>query len=83
MFGALLLFIVYNILLLPVSYVKLFFHKLVMIFVYSKSYRVSRADKFIVLIVFTFFGPFLLILNAIVDVRYFLRHLWMRDMNKT
>jgi len=39
----LLLFFIYNLLLFPLCYVKMAFHKLVMIFVYSKSYRESRA----------------------------------------
>jgi len=61
------LFLAYNIVLLPLAYVKLFFHKLVMIFVYSKSYRVSRADKFMNVIVFLLIGAIRLILNVISD----------------
>lgn len=83
MLAVTLLFFIYQICLLPVTYVKLFFHKLVMIYVYSKSYRVSRADKFITFTFFVFFGPFSLAINAVVDVLYFLCHLWLRDMPKT
>ena len=83
MTGVTLLFLIYNLLLLPVSYVKLFFHKLVMIYVYSKSYRVSRADKFITFVFFVFFGPFTLFMNMVTDIYFFLRHLWLTDMLKT
>ena len=83
MFGVTLLFIIYSILLVPFTYTKLFFHKLVMIYVYSKSYRVSRADKFITFVFYVFIGPFTLYLNAVVDIWYFLRHLWMRELFKT
>ena len=60
-------FLGYNIVLLPVTYVKMFFHKMVMIFVYSKSYRVSRADKFMLWIMFAIIGPFRLTANVIMD----------------
>jgi hypothetical protein len=39
-------FIAGEICMWPFVYVKMFFHKLTMVWVYSKSYRVSRADKF-------------------------------------
>jgi len=63
-----LLFTLYNVILLPITYVKMFFHKLVMIFVYSKSYRVGRADKFMLWIFFTMVGPFRLFANLIMDL---------------
>ena len=67
-------FFFYNALLLPVTYVKMFFHKMVMIFVYSKSYRVSRADKFMLWIFFVVIGPFRLLNNFIVDLIAFVKH---------
>lgn len=67
-------FFTYNILLLPLAYLKLFMHKLVMIFVYSKSYRVSKADKFILTVMFIPLGPIRLITNVIVDTIAFVRH---------
>ena len=78
-----MVFIVYNIALLPLAYTKLFFHKLVMIYVYSKSYRVSRADKFITFVFFAALGPFTLFMNLVVDIWYFLKHLWVRELFKT
>lgn len=46
-----------------------------MIMVYSKSYRVSRADKFMTFVIFIFIGFPVLILNAIVDIGIFVKHL--------
>jgi hypothetical protein len=68
-------FFVYNLAIIPFTYVKMFFHKLVMIMVYSKAFRVSRADKFMNFVVFTAFGVILLLINVFVDIYYFLIHL--------
>jgi len=77
------IFVFYNFALLPVTYVKLFFHKMVMIFVYSKSYRVSRADKFMLWIFFAIVGPFRLLANVLVDLVSFLQHCTLEDLPKT
>lgn len=68
-------FIAYNIALIPIAYLKLFFHKMIMIMVYSKSFRVSRADKFMYFVLFSALGLFILTINAIVDIYYFIKHL--------
>lgn len=83
MFGVTLVFIVYNLLLVPLCFVKLWWHKLIMVYVYSKSYRVSRADKFMTFCVFWAVGLFTLTLNSLVDIYYFIRHLWLADLVKT
>jgi hypothetical protein len=83
MIGTTIVFIIYNILLIPLCYVKLWWHKLIMVYVYSKSYRVSRADKFITFCFFWVFGPVTLSINTFTDVYYFLRHLWVKDIFKT
>jgi hypothetical protein len=72
---ATLVFFVYNLALLPFTYIKIFFHKLVMIMVYSKAFRVSRADKFMNYVIFVSFGAFFLLANVFVDIYYFLKHL--------
>ena len=54
-----------------------------MIMVYSKSFRVSRADKFMHFVIFCFFGPFFLVMNLITDVGHFLKHMLKRDLYKT
>lgn len=76
-------FTLYNFALLPVTYVKMFFHKMIMIFVYSKSYRVSRADKFMLWILFAAIGPFRLLSNVFVDLYAFLQHCTLQELPKT
>mmetsp|Transcript_22877 Transcript_22877/g.28427 ORF Transcript_22877/g.28427 Transcript_22877/m.28427 type:complete len:322 (+) Transcript_22877:1220-2185(+) len=76
-------FTIYNFILLPITYVKMFFHKMIMIFVYSKSYRVSRADKFMLWIFFAIVGPFRLLSNVLVDLFAFLHHATLHDIPKT
>lgn len=75
-------FFTYNVALLPLVYLKLFMHKLVMIFVYSKSYRVAKADKFILTVIFLPLGPIRLITNVIVDTIAFVRHCLQTDLKK-
>lgn len=82
MVGVTLVFVVYNVLLIPLAYVKLWWHKLIMVYVYSKSYRVSKADKFITFCIFWIFGLPFMSLNCIVDIWHFLRHLWLSDLLK-
>mmetsp|Transcript_34646 Transcript_34646/g.25794 ORF Transcript_34646/g.25794 Transcript_34646/m.25794 type:complete len:196 (-) Transcript_34646:617-1204(-) len=83
LFVSTLLFLLYNLVLWVFAYVKLFFHKLFMIMVYSKSYRVSRADKFMNFVLFAVFGIFLLFINIIVDTKRFLQHMLLKDLFKT
>ena len=83
MLGVTIVFSIYNLLLVPLAYVKLWWHKLIMIYVYSKSYRVSRADKFITFCLFWIFGLLTLTLSALADIYYFVRHLWLRNLLKT
>ena len=77
------IFASYNIVLLPVTALKMFFHKMIMIFVYSKSYRVSRADKFMFWILFGVIGPVRLTLNVILDMVVFLKHCTLTDLKKS
>jgi hypothetical protein len=69
------LFLIYSLVLMPVTFVKLVFHKLVMIFVYSKSYRVTKADKFMTWILFCIVGVPRLFLNVFTDYFSFLKHM--------
>jgi hypothetical protein len=68
------IFALYSFALVPLTYMKMFFHKMIMIFVYSKSHRVSRADKFMLWIFFGIIGPFRLFRNAVVDCIAYLHH---------
>jgi len=77
------IFIVYSFAITPVCFVKIFFHKMIMIFVYSKAYRVSRADKFMTWVLFAVVGPFRLIANIFTDLVAFLQHMLSTDLKKT
>lgn len=66
----------------PFVYTKMLFHKLTMVWVYSKSYRVSRADKFANFIAFVMHGPFTVIGNSLVDTYFFVNHLLLIDLQK-
>ena len=76
------LFIIGEVLMWPFSYIKMVFHKLTMVWVYSKSYRTSRADKFMRFIYFFFMGPFITIGNTVVDTLYFIKHMVKIDIQK-
>ena len=78
-----MVFFGYNVILLPITYLKVFFHKMIMIFVYSKSYRVSRADKFMLWIFFAMVGPFRLTVNLITDLIAFVQHCTLQNLSKT
>lgn len=77
-----ILFFIGEIIMWPLVYVKMIFHKLTMTWVYSKSFRVSRADKFMNFIVYVFIGPFVTIGNSFVDTYYFVRHMIQFDLQK-
>ena len=77
-----LLFALGEVVMWPFVYVKLIFHKLTMTWVYSKSFRVSRADKFSNFLFFFFAGPLIIASNSVVDVYFFVRHLTLLDLKK-
>ena len=76
------LFLVFEMLMWPLVYIKMVFHKLTMTWVYSRSYRTSRADKFMNFIMYFFFGPLIVIGNTFVDLQYFLIHMVRFDLQK-
>lgn len=76
------LFAIGEVLMWPFVYVKMVFHKLTMVWVYSKAFRVSRADKFGHFVYFVFFGPFITIGNSIIDLFFFLNHMMQFDLRK-
>mmetsp|Transcript_37711 Transcript_37711/g.57750 ORF Transcript_37711/g.57750 Transcript_37711/m.57750 type:complete len:179 (-) Transcript_37711:1210-1746(-) len=75
-------FLAGEMILWPFVFIKMTFHKLTMVWVYSKSFRVSRADKFTYFIVYVGFGLFINMGNTIVDLSFFLRHLVQFDLQK-
>ncbi len=69
--------------LLPLAMVKMFFHKMVMIFMYSKSYRVHKSEKFMQWVMFTAIGPLRLTANFFIDLIAFVHHCIYTDLKKT
>lgn len=78
--GSVITWLIGEILMWPFVYVKMFFHKLTMVWVYSKSYRVSRADKFANFITYVIIGPVVIVLTTVFDTVFFLRHLIQSDL---
>lgn len=79
MLGTSVIFFVYNLCLVPIVFVKIFFHKLVMIFVYSKHIRVSRATKFAYAMAYVAYGLFSAFGNVAKDQVWFLLHCFKMD----
>lgn len=75
-------FLAFESLLWTFVYVKMVFHKLTMTWVYSRTFRSSRADKFMNFVMFVFFGPAIVIGNTFVDLQFFLRHMVRFDLQK-
>lgn len=79
---AICLFLAIEIAMWPFVYVKMVFHKLTMTWVYSRTYRSSRADKFINFVFYFFFGPFFIVSNSCIDSFYFVKHMVRFDLQK-
>ena len=75
-----LVFVMGEMIMWPFVYIKMFFHKLTMVWVYSKSFRVSRADKFTYFVFFIIAGPAIVVGNTLVDTYFFVRHLTLFDL---
>jgi hypothetical protein len=71
-----------EILMWPFVYLKMVFHKLTMVWAYSKVFRVSRADKFTYFLLFFFAGPLIVMGNTVIDTYYFVRHLLLLELQK-
>ena len=82
MLVTLVLFLAGEMFMWPLVYVKMVFHKLTMVWVYSRSFRVSRADKFMNFVAYFLIGPIWIIGNTIVDTWFFLRHMVRLDLQK-
>jgi hypothetical protein len=77
------IYFIYTAALLPLAFVKVFFHKMVMVFMYSKSYRVHKSDKFMQWVLFAVIGGPRMIANFFVDLVSFLQHCLKQDIKKT
>ena len=80
--GTTAVFVAGEVIMWPFSYIKMIFHKLTMVWVYSKSYRVSRADKFIKFVYFMFAGIPITMGNTLVDTYFMVRHMIRFDLQK-
>ena len=76
-----LFFILWNIVLGPVVYVKIFLHKMTISFTYSRIYRDERNNKFLYGIAWVLMGPPILILNLCRDTVIFVIHLYRKDLD--
>ena len=81
--GSLVCFIIYQVLILPFTYVKMVFHKWALLVKAPKGMgsasfldRAARAIGFMIL------GPVALVLSAIVDIVWFLIHVYKKDLDK-
>ena len=80
--GSTILFVLGEVVMWPFVYVKMFFHKLTMVWVYSKSYRMSRADKFAKFITYFVIGAPVIIATTVCDTYFFVKHLVKTDLQK-
>lgn len=78
--GVLLIFLAYQLFILPVAYVKMFFHKFALVVnnpqgvgAKSKSNRLGYA------VLWTFVGPFILMANYFVDIYWFFKHVYLTE----
>lgn len=72
--GSVALFMAGEIIMIPFVYMKMVFHKLTMVWAYSKSWRLTRATKFTNFIAYIVFGFLTAVGNAFIDLQFFIRH---------
>ena len=84
MLASLTCFIVYQVVILPFVFLKMVFHKWALLVKAPKGMGSSsfcdRAGK---ALIFMIFGIILLVLNAIIDIVWFLIHVYKKDLDKT
>ena len=78
--GVLIIVLAYQLVILPVAYVKVFFHKFALVVnnpqgVGSKS----RSNRLGYAVFFAFVGPFILVANYFVDIYWFFKHVYMTE----
>jgi hypothetical protein len=77
------IYLVYTSALYGLCWLKVFFHKMVMIFMYSKSYRVHKSDKFMQWVLFAVIGYFRILANWATDLVAFVQHSLQSELKKT
>mmetsp|Transcript_8018 Transcript_8018/g.7094 ORF Transcript_8018/g.7094 Transcript_8018/m.7094 type:complete len:848 (+) Transcript_8018:309-2852(+) len=74
-----ILFIVLNIVILPLAYFKGVLVKFQ--FLFNKKVEIPVLQRILTMIIFVIFGPIILILNLCVDIYVFFLHLFQRNIN--
>ncbi len=81
---AFLVFSVYQVIILPVCYFKLIGHKFALMVKSPQGQGASSTlDRAGRAFLFIFLGPFFLSLNCVVDLYWFLKHLYKMDLEKS
>ena len=81
--GSLVCFIIYQVIILPFTYVKMVFHKWALLVKAPKGMgSASFLDRAARAIGFMLFGPIALVLSAIIDIVWFLIHVYKKDLDK-
>ena len=81
MLTCLFLFIGYNFAMIPICYVKVVGHKFALIIRNPQGYgSKTKSDRLGYTLYFLALGPFILFLDSVVDICYFIKHLYMDDL---
>lgn len=82
--GSLVSFIIYQVVILPFVYVKMVFHKWALLVKAPKGMgSASFLDRAGKAVLFMLFGPIFLVANALVDIVWYLIHVYKKDLDKT
>ena len=80
----LVVFITYEFFVLPFCYLKLVIHKFALIYYAPTGEKsISRCGRFIQWIIFVIFGVPILGFDCLVDIFWFLKHLYKTDLDKS
>ena len=81
--GTLVLFVGYQFLILPFAYIKIIGHKLALVINNPTGAAArSRGDRLCYAIYFVFLGIPILVMDSIVDIKWFLLHIYKTDLDK-
>lgn len=76
------LFVVYQLIILPFTYIKMVAHKFALMLKNPQGNRSSTAsDRFGSAVVFILFGPLILFLDSVLDIMWFIIHTYKRDLD--
>lgn len=76
------IFIVYELVMLPLCYIKIVAHKIALIMKNPQGAgSKTKSDRLGYALFFLVFGPVILLLNAIVDIIMFIRHTYLTDLD--